>query len=65
LPFPLYLIHFPVLCLASALSPFDRGGTLDACFLAGVVAFTAIAATPVCDALKLTLRRALGGHRVQ
>lgn len=59
LTFPLYLIHFPLLCLISGVAGLDRSGP-------GLVALTCLLTlavvalcTPLCDRLKLRLRALL------
>jgi len=56
LTFPLYLIHYPVLSLVAAVSPFDRHGVVHAAFVSALVAIVVIAATPICEWLKRVLR---------
>jgi peptidoglycan/LPS O-acetylase OafA/YrhL len=57
LTFPLYCLHYPLLCLACAISPFAAQDPRRALF-AGASAFLAVAAlTPLCERLKLRFRQ--------
>jgi peptidoglycan/LPS O-acetylase OafA/YrhL len=56
LTFPLYLLHYPVLCLVSALSPWGETSWERATLISAVTALLVIALTPVCDRIKLALR---------
>lgn len=59
LTFPLYLIHYPVLCFAAAISPFSRDGAANALFITIAVGVAVATATPLCDRLKFVLRAKL------
>jgi len=65
LTFPLYAIHYPLICFFAAISPWNRASPLSVAFIAVIVLAIVILATPVCDRLKLALRnRLLGPARV-
>lgn len=57
LTFPLYCLHYPLLCLACALSPFGAEDPRRAVLAAGCALGAAAALTPLCDRLKLALRQ--------
>lgn len=57
--FPLYAIHFPLLALAAALSPFAIGSLSRIALLCLIVAIATAALTPLCDRLKDIMRSPL------
>jgi len=57
LTFPLYCLHYPLLCLTCAISPFDADDPRRALLAAGCALAAAAALTPLCDRLKLALRQ--------
>jgi peptidoglycan/LPS O-acetylase OafA/YrhL len=57
--FPLYAMHYPVLCLFAAVSPFARDSWAGIAFVTIAVVFVIALMTPLCEWLKLALRRAL------
>ncbi len=60
LTFPLYAMHFPALAFFRALSPWPADSFANAGFLA-LMSFGLVALlTPLCERLKLALRRLLG-----
>jgi peptidoglycan/LPS O-acetylase OafA/YrhL len=59
LTFPLYAIHYPLLCFFAAISPWDRASPLSVAFVAAAVLTIVVVVTPVCDGLKLALRHRL------
>lgn len=56
LTFPLYLVHFPVLCFFGAISPFNNKTGMHVLFLIFVTFAIVIAVTPFCDNLKNSMR---------
>lgn len=50
--FPLYAMHFPLLALLAALSPFDKNSLLHMAWLVAGVAVIVSACTPLCDLLR-------------
>lgn len=61
LTFPLYAMHYPVICLVAAISPWRRDSWAQLVALAGVPLIVAAALTPGCEALKGWLRQRLAG----
>ncbi len=59
LTFPLYAIHYPLICFFAAISPWDRASGVSLLFVAASVLTIVVIATPLCDGLKLMMRRAL------
>lgn len=57
--FPLYAIHFPLLAVAAAISPFAIGSSARILFLCAIVAIGTAVLTPFCDWLKDALRAPL------
>jgi len=58
LTFPLYCLHYPLICLACALSPFPADDPRRALLAAGVALGASAALAPLCDRLKVALRAA-------
>jgi peptidoglycan/LPS O-acetylase OafA/YrhL len=56
LTFPLYCIHFPVLCFLAAISPCARSSAANLIFIGGCTFALVVVATPACDALKEIIR---------
>ena len=62
LTFPLYLLHYPMLCFLVAVSPLEKTGIAHALVVA-ILAFAAVAAlTPACERLKRALRSLARAH---
>lgn len=59
LTFPLYCIHYPVLCLAAAVVPWPRSSWMVVPFEIAVVFAVVAVAAPLADALKTRLRTAV------
>lgn len=59
LTFPLYCLHFPMLCLLAAVSPFDRASWSNMLLLVVVPLGLTAWLTPKCDWLKIKIRDAL------
>lgn len=59
LTFPLYCMHYPVISLAAAISPWPLGSLARVAFESAMTALLVIALTPLCDALKLALKKTL------
>ena len=59
LTFPLYCMHYPVLALAAAVSPWDRSSLAHVAFACTATALLVTAFTPLCDALKQRMRAGL------
>jgi peptidoglycan/LPS O-acetylase OafA/YrhL len=59
LTFPLYAIHFPLICFFAAISPWDRASPISVAFVAATVLTIVVVVTPVCEWLKLALRNRL------
>ena len=59
LTFPLYLCHYPLLCLVAALSPFDHASLLHVALLVAVTLLVVAGVAPWSDRLKLGLRSGL------
>lgn len=57
--FPLYCIHFPVLCFAAALSPFSNASVAQIVYLTAAVIVVTASTTPMADWLKDQIRQAL------
>jgi len=67
--FPLYAMHYPVLCLFAALSPFERTSWVSIAFVSAAVLTVVAVMTPICEWLKDKLRwatptpsRSVGSH---
>lgn len=56
LTFPLYLLHYPVLCFLGAISPWPTTTISNALFLACGAVLVTIVLTPVCDKLRDRIR---------
>lgn len=66
LTFPLYLSHYPAMCLLAAVSPCGRDSWAHLLFLTGGILLLVVALTPVCERLKTSLRSGimnLAAHR--
>nr|WP_315206509.1 acyltransferase [uncultured Albidiferax sp.] len=61
LTFPLYCIHFPLMCLLAATAPFAHGSLLKVIYITILCLCFIIFVTPACDQLKLWIRKALKG----
>ena len=59
LTFPLYLFHYPALCLFAAICPWGDASLARLLFLAALSAALVIVLAPACDALKDAIRRGL------
>ena len=59
LTFPLYLFHYPALCLFAAICPWGDASPARLAFLAALSAALVIALAPICDALKRAIRKVL------
>jgi peptidoglycan/LPS O-acetylase OafA/YrhL len=59
LTFPLYCMHYPVLSLAAAISPWDKSSLSHVAFACAMTALPVAALTPLCDALKEKIRTLL------
>lgn len=57
LTFPLYLLHYPVICLVAALSPWGQESLARAALISAVTALFVIGLTPVCEKFRVVLRR--------
>lgn len=57
--FPMYAIHYPVLCFFAAISPWTRGSAFSVAFVILGVALVCCAMVPVCEWLKRVLRHQL------
>jgi peptidoglycan/LPS O-acetylase OafA/YrhL len=57
LTFPLYLFHYPVLCLFVAISPWGDTSVERVVFVSALTALIVIALTPVCGKLKKDIRK--------
>ncbi len=56
LTFPLYCMHYPVISLAAAISPWRRSSLAHVAFECAVTALLVVAVTPLCDVLKAQMR---------
>ena len=56
LTFPLYCLHYPVLCLLAAISPWVADSWSNYCFVLGGIFLVVIVLTPVCEKIKDALR---------
>lgn len=56
LTFPLYCMHYPALCVLTALSPWPASSVANAVFVSAVTMCLIVAVTPICDRLKFALR---------
>ena len=61
--FPMYAIHYPVLCFFAAISPWDRESPLSMAFITLSVTLVGCAMVPVCEWLKRDLRTRLARTR--
>jgi peptidoglycan/LPS O-acetylase OafA/YrhL len=59
LTFPLYCMHYPVLSLAAAISPWRRSSLAHVAFECAATALLVAAVSPLCDMLKERMRAAL------
>jgi peptidoglycan/LPS O-acetylase OafA/YrhL len=57
LTFPLYMFHYPALCLFSAISPWGETSVYRAVFVSAMTGALVIVVTPVCDNLKTNIRK--------
>ena len=55
--FCLYLLHYPLLCFLSAMSPFDSDNPTHAVFLVSLILFATAISTKVTDNIKDNLRQ--------
>jgi peptidoglycan/LPS O-acetylase OafA/YrhL len=62
--FPMYAMHYPVLCLVAATSPFVRPSWIGIIYVSGTVLAAVALITPVCERAKKILRRAMIPSRV-
>lgn len=60
LTFPLYLIHYPVLCFVCAVSPWHPGSARHAAVAAMSVLAAVVLLTPLCNRLRDAIRLRLG-----
>jgi peptidoglycan/LPS O-acetylase OafA/YrhL len=56
LTFPLYLLHYPIICIAAAISPWGPASIMRPLFIGAITASIVIVATPLSDKLKLLIR---------
>lgn len=59
LTFPMYCFHFPAICFFAALSPWDKTSLANCIAIAVPVVLLVIGLTPLCDALKRSMRLGL------
>jgi peptidoglycan/LPS O-acetylase OafA/YrhL len=59
LTFPLYAMHFPILCFVGAISPWPATSYANLLFLCASVFLIVFALRPICDWLKIRIRKAL------
>lgn len=59
LTFPLYLLHFPTLCLIASITPFDNRSIYNVLFISVLTFLVVILLTPLSDSLKYYLRNNL------
>jgi peptidoglycan/LPS O-acetylase OafA/YrhL len=57
LTFPLYVFHYPALCLFSSICPWGDTSIKRAIFVSMMTALLVIMLTPLCDQLKITIRK--------
>lgn len=57
--FPMYAIHYPVLCFFAAISPWNRASPLSMAFIALCVTLIGCMMVPTCEWLKRVLRKQL------
>lgn len=57
--FPMYAMHYPVLCLFAALNPFERSSWPGIAFVTAAVLAVVTLLSPACEWLRRRLRRAM------
>lgn len=62
LTFPMYVLHFPLLCFFAAIGPWGNESAASSIFVFALTILLVIGLTPLCDSLKLTLRRVLSSR---
>jgi peptidoglycan/LPS O-acetylase OafA/YrhL len=60
LTFPLYSFHYPAICLFSAISPWGITSMYRPVFVSAMTGLLVIVLTPVCDKLKISIRKNYG-----
>lgn len=61
--FPMYAMHYPVLCFFAALTPFARPSWMNILFVSCGVVWVVVLMTPACEWLRVALRKMAGRLR--